>query len=225
VVTRIENAIQYKDIALGAFLHIEGAFDRTSFDTIIQAAGRHGIEPVVCRWICAMLENWNISATLSGEIHKVSAARGCPQRGVLSPLLWSLVVDDFIWGLNILGYYTVGYADDITILINGKFPHTLSEVLQIYLYIFQQWCKKNFILGLDILRAYNASVDIGRQTLRLAEEVVSLWSPGAGPQPSSLVVAKDQVIPAQCEGRVMARLQSHLGVENDLVGPSQQSPP
>jgi hypothetical protein len=39
VVTRIENAIEHKDIvALGALLVIEGAFDRTSFDTIKHAA-------------------------------------------------------------------------------------------------------------------------------------------------------------------------------------------
>jgi hypothetical protein len=60
VVTGIENTIEHKDIALGAFLDIEGAFDRTSFDTIKQAAERHGIEPAVCRWICAMLESRKI---------------------------------------------------------------------------------------------------------------------------------------------------------------------
>jgi hypothetical protein len=85
--------------------------------------------------------------------------------------------------------------------------------------------KANFILGPDTLRTYNPSVDIGRQTLRLAEEGVSFWSPGAGHRPSSLVVAKDQVIPAQCEVIVMARLQSHLGVENELVEPTPQAPP
>jgi hypothetical protein len=128
VVTHIENAVEHKDIALGAFLDIEGAFDGTSFDTIIQAAERHGIEPAICRWICSMLESRSIRGTLSGEILK--AARGCPQGGVLSPLLWSLVVYDFLWGLNSNGCYTVGYADDIAIRINGKFPHTVSEVLQ-----------------------------------------------------------------------------------------------
>jgi hypothetical protein len=35
----------------------------------------------------------------------VSAARGCRQGGVLSPLLWSLVIDDDL--LNSNGYYTV----------------------------------------------------------------------------------------------------------------------
>jgi hypothetical protein len=118
VVTRIENAIQYKEIALGAFLDIQGAFERTSFNTIIQAAGRNGIEPALCRWICAMLESRNISATLSGEARTVSATRECPQEGVLSPLLWSLVVDDLIRGLNNDRYNTVEYADDIAILIN-----------------------------------------------------------------------------------------------------------
>jgi hypothetical protein len=34
VVTCIENAIEHKDITLGTFLYIEGAFDRTSFDII-----------------------------------------------------------------------------------------------------------------------------------------------------------------------------------------------
>jgi hypothetical protein len=67
VVTRIENAIEHKDIALGAFLDMEGAFDRTSTDTIKQAAERHCIEPAIRRWICAILDSRNISAILSGE--------------------------------------------------------------------------------------------------------------------------------------------------------------
>jgi hypothetical protein len=66
VVTRVQYAIEHKDIALGAFLDIEGAFDRTSFDIIKQAAERHGIEPAICRRICAMLDSRNINAILSG---------------------------------------------------------------------------------------------------------------------------------------------------------------
>jgi hypothetical protein len=64
VVTCIENAIKQKYISLDAFLAIEEAFDNASFDTIKEAAERHGIEPAVCRWICSMLESRNISAAL-----------------------------------------------------------------------------------------------------------------------------------------------------------------
>jgi hypothetical protein len=79
---------------------------------------------------------------MSGETLRVVAARGCPQGGVLSPLLWSLVVDDLLWGLNNNGYCTVGYADDIAILINGKFLQTVSEVLQTALCTVQDWCER-----------------------------------------------------------------------------------
>jgi hypothetical protein len=142
VVKRIEYAIEHRDMALNAFLDIEGAFDRTSFDIIKQAAVRNGNDATICRWICAMLESRNIKATLSGETLEASAVRGCLQGGVLSPLIWSLAVDDLLWGLNYRGYYTAGYADDIAILINGKFPRTVSEVLQTALHTVQQWCER-----------------------------------------------------------------------------------
>jgi hypothetical protein len=90
MVTRIEYAIEHKDIALGAFLYIDGAFDRTSFDIIKQAAERHGIELAVCRWIGAILESRNISATFSGETlgattsQRVSAGR-CAVASAVEP--------------------------------------------------------------------------------------------------------------------------------------------
>jgi hypothetical protein len=59
VVTRIESAIKNKEIAL-AFLDIEGAFNRTSFDITTQAAERHGTGPAMCKWICSMLESRNM---------------------------------------------------------------------------------------------------------------------------------------------------------------------
>jgi hypothetical protein len=82
VVTRIGRATEYTVIALGAFLDIEGAFNRTSFDIIKQDAERHGTESAICRWICATLQSGNIIATLSRQtlgasIHsqRVSAGR------------------------------------------------------------------------------------------------------------------------------------------------------
>jgi hypothetical protein len=89
-----------------------------------------------------MLESRNISATLSGETLAATTARGCLQGGVVSPLLWSLIMHNLLWGLNNNGYYTAEYADDIAILINGKFPQTVSEVLQTALCIVQHWCER-----------------------------------------------------------------------------------
>jgi hypothetical protein len=76
------------------------------------------------------------------------------------------------------------------------------------IWVFVADITNEFNLGLDILRAYDASVDLGRLTLRLAGEEISLWSPGA---------AKDQVMTANCEGILMARSESLLEVESSLV--------
>ena len=67
----------------------------------------------------------------------------CPQEGILSPLLWSLVVDELIRGLNGNGCYTLGYADDIAILICRKLPDIISELLQeALLHMVLQWCDR-----------------------------------------------------------------------------------
>jgi hypothetical protein len=49
-------------------------------------------------------------------------------------------VDELIGVLSGNGYCTLGYADDIAILICGKFSNTVSEFLQEALSMVQQWC-------------------------------------------------------------------------------------
>jgi hypothetical protein len=95
VAKRIENYVEHKDLALGAFLDTEGAFDRTSHDRK-QAVERHDTEPVICRWICAKLESRNTVATvatLAGDTMRATVARECLQGGVLLPLLWSRIIE------------------------------------------------------------------------------------------------------------------------------------
>jgi hypothetical protein len=77
--------IKHRDIALGPLFEMQGAFNRTLFDTIKLAAERHGIEPAICRWICSMLEGRNINHIVSGD-PEVSVVKRCPQGGVLLPL-------------------------------------------------------------------------------------------------------------------------------------------
>jgi hypothetical protein len=93
-----EEAVQKRAVTLEAFA--EGAFDSTSHSIIIEAAKGHGLEHTISRWISFMLGNRKITATLEGEILETSVATGCPHGGVSLPLPWSLVVDEFIEGLN-----------------------------------------------------------------------------------------------------------------------------
>ena len=60
----------------------------------------------------------------------LAISRGCPQGGVLSLLLWCLVVDDLLARLSGNGVFIQRYTDDIRLLAMGKFPNTLSGLMK-----------------------------------------------------------------------------------------------
>jgi hypothetical protein len=101
-------------------------------------------------------------------------------------------------------------GETLPILKEAFVTPTLGQ-LPLVIWVFVADITDELILGLDILCAYDASMGLGRQMLRLGEEEVSLWVPHLDPQPSRLVVGDDQVIPAQCERVVKAQLESPLG--------------
>jgi hypothetical protein len=63
VITHIQEAVENKEVILGAFLDIQEAFDSTSCDSIIKAAKWHGLGDT----INCMLSDRIITNTLAGE--------------------------------------------------------------------------------------------------------------------------------------------------------------
>lgn len=142
LVNKIEKTLQAKEIALVAFLDIEGAFDNASYSSIGSAMLRRHFDPCIATWVHAMLANRQISSELSGSCVTVKATRGCPQGGVLSPLLWSLVVDELLDNLERRGFEVVGYADDVVIIVRGKFEDVIFERMQLALDHTFSWCQR-----------------------------------------------------------------------------------
>ena len=122
LVVPVEKALDQQEIALGAFLDREGAFNSTSYDTMCIAVVRHSSANTIVRWIRATLEGRVAVANLNEFSLRFVISRGCPQGGVLSPLLWCLVVDGLITRLSGSGVFIQGYADDTCLLAVGKFP-------------------------------------------------------------------------------------------------------
>jgi hypothetical protein len=115
---------------MGVFFDIEGAFNNTSYESMCAALAKHGVDYTIIRRIRATLVGRLATATLGGFSSSVGVSRSCPQGGVLSPLLWCLVVDELITRLNGCGVHTQRYADDICLLAVGKFPNTVSGLVE-----------------------------------------------------------------------------------------------
>jgi hypothetical protein len=77
VVHRLQKSLNYEQIALGAFLDIEGAFDNTPFNAITMAAREHGLEEACCRWVGSMLESRLVHTSLMGSSLTAKVV-GCP---------------------------------------------------------------------------------------------------------------------------------------------------
>jgi hypothetical protein len=147
VVHRLEKSLRHKEIALGAFLDIEGPFDSTSFNAITMAARERGLEETCCRWVGSMLESRLVPTSLIGSSLTAKVVEGCPQGGALSPLLSNLVADRLLVATSDLGFSTFGYADDIVIIVQGKFAHTVRELMQGALNVVVKWAVEE---GLNI---------------------------------------------------------------------------
>ena len=66
---------------------------------------------------------------------------------MLLPLLRCLVVDEILTMLSGRGAYAQGYADDNCLLAVGKFPNTVSGLIQWDLGTIEAWCGE---LGLSV---------------------------------------------------------------------------
>jgi hypothetical protein len=137
---RVEKALDQHETALCVFLDTERAFTNTPYDTTCDALVRHGSEYIVVQWIRATLECRVAVATLGGLSAMIAISRGCPRGGVLSPLLWCLVEDDLLARLSGSVVFIQGYADDMCLLAVGKFPNTVSGLMQWALSTVEIWC-------------------------------------------------------------------------------------
>lgn len=97
----------------------------------------------VCRefWIifwllCAINRLLHLSNL--GSSLKVKTTRGFLYGGVLSLLLWNIVLDGLLTRLGESGVFVQGY--DLVTLVTGRFQHTVYELLSWVLMDVNKWC-------------------------------------------------------------------------------------
>lgn len=141
VVGKIEKSLHFGELSLGAFLDIEGAFDRVSHSAIDKGLMNKGITGTVKVWLLELLKCRQVKVSSGGQSIFASVGRGCPQGGILSPLFWNLAVEELLESLNTKGFFTVGYADDIAIVLTGIDYSTICNRMQQAFKIVENWCK------------------------------------------------------------------------------------
>jgi Reverse transcriptase (RNA-dependent DNA polymerase). len=82
---------------------------------------RHEVPEAVVDWVEHMLVENNFIVSEGDTTIEGKTDQGCPQGGVLTPILWWLVVNDLLLDLQKEGFQVYGYADDSHIS-RGELP-------------------------------------------------------------------------------------------------------
>ncbi|MCP3663266.1 MAG: reverse transcriptase-like protein [Gammaproteobacteria bacterium] len=166
LVTKIQDSLDHKEWALGVFFDIAGAFDNVDFNVVGSALTERQASPAIIRWINCMLSCRSVRASIDEAKQLAQPRRGCPQGGVLSPLLWTLVADSLLSELNRLGYPTTGYSDDGVTLISGASLGDVCTRTQAALRFLEAWCRPR---GLSVNPRKTELVLFTRKLSRKAE--------------------------------------------------------
>ena len=146
LVDSIESNILRDEFSLSVFLDISGAFDNVLYSSIITAMVHRGIEPKIVKWYSQYLKERTAFTELNGVKCSINVQRGCPQGGIISPVIWNLVFESFI------ELYTKGpvkvrcFADDACLTIGGIDCSTMVDIMQPQLDIASNWGSKEGLI-------------------------------------------------------------------------------
>ena len=142
LITSVENSMSKKEVLVAGFVDVEGAFNNVLTDAITNALADLEVEPALIRWIRQLLLCRFILPEMGGFSFRKQVNRGTPQGGVLSPLLWNVVVNKLLTDLEGEGCRVIAYADDIVVTSTGKFPETTRDLVQRSLNKVSSWSTK-----------------------------------------------------------------------------------
>ncbi len=139
----IEYALHNGKYMLAVSLDCSGAFDCIKFESAERCMKRKGIPDNIIRWYVNLLKGRRVHAEVQGQATHIIPHRGSPQGGVLSPLIWNLIMDSLLTTFKGEPVKVLGYADDILLYVVGKSPTTLANMMQRELKRVIEWGDRN----------------------------------------------------------------------------------
>lgn len=104
------------------------------------------IEEFLIKWISNMLQTRKLTASRDNTDITRYVETACPQGGILSPILWSMVVNELLKELEKLGIIISAYVDDIVFLVINANIILAKRLVQRALNVINSWCDRTVLL-------------------------------------------------------------------------------
>lgn len=126
LISRIEEGFSAKKHTARAFLDIKAAFDSTWYPAIIKTLLKRRFLLYLIKIIHKYLSNRTCSITIGRHTTDVNMEVECPQGGVLSAFLWTILMDDIFQ----IKFELPVFILDLTVSSTHRNASTASKMLE-----------------------------------------------------------------------------------------------
>jgi len=145
-VSSILNSLNNKEKVAGIFLDMSRAFDTVNHMVLLNKAERMGVRGVPLMFIESYLKGRSQVVTVNGSISESKETFiGLPQGTILSPLLFSIMMNDLPIACPTANTMVI-YADDSNMIITDTIKENLVMKCRNAVKEMQQWCINNGII-------------------------------------------------------------------------------
>jgi ribonuclease HI len=128
------------EYCLVVYLDIEGAFDSVWPDGLLFKLHRIGVGDQMLAWLYSYFKNRSVQVRVGNSKSMSQPMKvGVPQGAVLSPTLFNVMLHDLPRSPHVT---LVGYADDITLFVNGPSMAEARHHMQQCLDEISEWCNR-----------------------------------------------------------------------------------
>ena len=139
---QVFNGFKQQECTLAVFLDCEAAFDAVWTKGLMYKMYQLNLPSNFLRLLCSFLSNRSLSVHVEGyKSRPISLRAGTPQGSCLSPILFSIHVNDIPF-TDMVGCQPSQYADDTGLWSTGKDTITTANNIQRALNCMENWCKK-----------------------------------------------------------------------------------
>ena len=136
----IRNSLNINRTTIVVFLDLTEAFDAVDHASVLYKLSKLGIKGNMLGWLHSYLNDRIFNATFEGTLSNPCRIHsGVPQGGILSPLLFNVLLHDI--PINNKIHISI-FADDIAVYSSDSDPAKLANTMQKYIDELSDWFGK-----------------------------------------------------------------------------------
>ncbi|XP_075979228.1 uncharacterized protein LOC142978606 [Anticarsia gemmatalis] len=139
----IRSKLAKKKITTLVSLDIEGAFDSAWWPMISVRLAEEKCPAGLARVMGDYMRDRTVGVRYMGVEHRRATEKGCVQGSIGGPILWNLLLDPLLKGLQEGGHYVQAFADDVVLLFEGDTGQEVERRANAALEYVRAWGVKN----------------------------------------------------------------------------------